>query len=120
MVAVQEEREAVFPVPWWALVVAWGAVAWLAYEMLKIPFEITLADEDNLEFRGALRRTHLRSGEIESIKVLPIDAGFFMWGESVEFKHSRGAIFFDQSIGKMDELIGMLKSLNPTIDVRRF
>jgi hypothetical protein len=119
MVALPEEREAVFPAPWWALVVGWGAVAWLAYEFLKTPFEITLANDNALEFRGVLGRTKLRLSDIESIKWQPIDGGFFTLGESVEFRHSRGAILFDQSMDKMDELVATLKSLNPAIDVHR-
>jgi hypothetical protein len=119
MVALPEEREAVFPTPWWALVVGWGAVAWLAYEFLKTPFEIILADDNNLEFRGVFGRTKFRLSDIESIKWQPFDGGFFTLGESVEFRHSRGAILFDQSMDKMDELVATLKSLNPAIDVHR-
>jgi hypothetical protein len=119
LVAVPVEREAVFPLPRWALTVRWGALAWLAYELLKVPFEVILADDNRLVFRGVLGRTILRSNEIESIKGPRFDGQSFTLGESVEFRHSRGAILFDQSIDNLDELVAKLKLLNPAINVQR-
>jgi len=88
-------------------------------EMLNMPFELVFADGDNLEFRGVFRRSKLHLSEITYIKVLPLDAGGFRLGESVEFRCSRRAILFYQSIDKMDEFMAVLKSLNPSIDVQR-
>lgn len=91
------------------VIIGLAACACLLFEYSRIPYAITLMDDNSLEFRSRLRRTRVPVNEIISIKALSQG-----W---IKIKHRRGSIRINNQITGFHELICRIKNLNPEVEI---
>jgi hypothetical protein len=89
-----------------------GIVLWIGYVYLRIPFEITLKDDNLLEFKSVLKTTAVAPGDIVAIKGTPLSLGF------INVKHRGGTIRLICQMTGLYELIYTVKSLNPAVEIK--
>ena len=89
-----------------------GIVLWIWYVYLKIPFEITLRDDNLLQFKSVIKTTVVAPGDIVSIKGTPLSLGF------INVRHPGGTIRLLCQITGLYELIHTVKSLNPAMEIK--
>jgi len=89
-----------------------GIVLWICYVYLRIPFEITLRDDNLLEFKSVIKTTLVAPGDLVSIKDAPLSLGF------INVKHTGGTIRLLCQITGLYELIYTLKTLNPAVEIK--
>jgi hypothetical protein len=89
-----------------------GIVAWIWYVYLRIPFEITLRDDNLLKFKSVLKTTVVAPGDLVSIKGAPLSLGF------INVKHTGGTIRLICQMTGLYELIYTVKSMNPAVEIK--
>jgi len=92
--------------PWLAILL------WIWYVYLKIPFEITLRDDNLLEFKSVIKTTVVAPWDLVSIKGAPLSLGF------INVKHRGGTIRLICQMTGLYELIYTVKSLNPEVEIK--
>jgi hypothetical protein len=94
-------------------VIFWtGALSWTWYAYLRIPFEITVDETGRVLFRSLIRQESLDTADILSIKAPMFSPGF------VDVRHRGGTIHMMSRMDGFHDLIGVLKSKNPAIEVK--
>lgn len=88
-----------------------GLLAWILYAFLRIPFTITLKDDNSLELTSVLQKTIISPQDIISIKGAPWSLGF------IDLKHRGGTVKLISRMTGFYELIATVKALNPAIEV---
>ncbi len=83
-----------------------------AYMWLRIPFEITVRDDNIMEFRSVLRRVAISPVEIKSVRAKRYALGF------IDVRHSGGTINLLSQMDEFHEFVSTLKSLNPSIEIK--
>src|SRR6266481_9173094 len=83
-----------------------------AYMWLRIPFEITVRDDNIMEFRSVLRRVAISPVEIKSVRAKRYELGF------IDVRHSGGTINLLSQMDEFHEFVSTLKSLNPSIEIK--
>ncbi len=99
--------------PPWPIGIVWLVVlVWVWYAFLRIPFEIRVLDDNNIEFKSLLKRTTISPMEIKSLKAWSISIGF------LRLKHSKGTIHLLNQIDDFHEFVSFIKASNPNIEIR--
>jgi len=83
-----------------------------AYMWLRIPFEITVRDDNIMEFRSVLRRVTISPVEIKSVRAKRYALGF------IDVRHSGGTVNLLSQMDGFHEFVSTLKSLNPSIEIK--
>jgi hypothetical protein len=95
----------------------WFSAVWLLflgflwYQVVFKPFEVTLTDDQHLNFRGLLSTKSIPIMGITSIKRV---TGRYA---SNQFKHTQGLIVMLDPIENVEGLISKVMSVNPNIQV---
>jgi hypothetical protein len=95
----------------WLILVWLGFLLWIGYFYLKIPFKISLGDDNLLEFKSVVRTTVVAPRDIVSIKAMPLSLGF------INVKHRGGKLRLMCQITGLYELIYTVKTLNPEVEI---
>src|SRR5713226_8985931 len=53
-----------------------GAISFISYMWLRVPFEIRICDDTKIEFRSVLRTIVISPAEIKSVRAKPYALGF--------------------------------------------
>ncbi len=110
-VMIQSFQEGLTPVPWFfAVILGVLLLVWNVY--LRIPYAIARGDDDVLTFKSLLQRTVVAPRDIVSIKALPLSLGF------IKLKHKAGALRLLCQVTGLYELIHMVKSMNPAVEIK--
>ena len=98
--------------PWELFAVATGIMLFVAYFYLRLPFRITIRDDNQIEFRSLLKKLTLPPGQIISVKAKSYMIGF------IDIKHSKGTVHLLNQMDGFHDLIATLKSLNPRVEIK--
>lgn len=83
--------------------------AWWVY--LKIPFIISVQEDNTLEFKSFLRVDNLAPRDIVAIREKLLLPGFF------KIRHTGGKLLLTTQMTDIPELIGLIKKENPAVMV---
>ena len=101
----------------WLIFYGLGVVYWWYSVLYELFYEITLYDDETVEFRSMLRTRRVRAQDIEAI--VPRWGGIDLYTMSVRTKTGK-KLNMIRAMSNMFEFGTRLKQLNPTIDLTRF
>ncbi len=95
----------------WPLLLALALLARAWWVYLKIPFIITVQDDNTLEFKSFLRVVNLAPQDIVAIREKYLFPGFF------QIRHTAGKLVLTTQMTDLPELIVLIKRENPAVQV---
>jgi hypothetical protein len=95
----------------WPLLLALALLARAWWVYLKIPFIITVQDDNTLEFKSFLRVVNLAPQDIVDIREKYLFPGF------LQIKHTTGKLVLTTQMTDLPELIVFIKRENPAVQV---
>ena len=98
--------------PIWIFLICLCFGCFLSYMWLRIPFEITVRDDSNIEFRSLFRRTVVSPREIKSVRAKRYSIGL------VDVAHERGTVHLLNQMDGFHDFIATLKSNNPAVEIK--
>jgi len=98
--------------PVWVFVIVLGIGLFQAYMWLRFPFEISVRDDNMIEFRSIFRRVTLSPSQIKTVRAKRYALGF------VDVIHERGKVHLINQMEGFHEFLTSLKSLNPAVEVQ--
>jgi hypothetical protein len=97
----------------WPMLLAWCAIfVFVGYYYLRIPVEISFQGEDALVLKTLISSTVVPVRNIISLKATPFKPGFII------LKHRDGTIRLLSQITGFYELVSLVKTINPEIEIR--
>ena len=104
-----------FPMGWavWAMPLLLVLLLRVWWVYLKLPFLISVQDDNTLEFKSFLRVINLAPRDIVAIRERYLLPGFFM------IRHSSGKLLLTTQMTDIPELIALVKKENPSVQVSR-
>jgi hypothetical protein len=100
------------PLPPHLFLIWCGVLAMIWFYYLRFPWEIRFLDDQTLEFRGFLGTKPVPIREITSIKGMLLRPGY------LKIKYTGGTIWLVCQITGLYELIYLVKSLNPAVEIK--
>lgn len=95
----------------WAILFWCAIVAFMAWQTLRMPVEISVAEHGEITFSGIVGRRTVSALSVRSVK-----PGGSREGRLV-LKHAGGRIYFSSQFDGFHDFVGELKRLNPSVEL---